>query len=53
MTYELKDASFHEYAKYCASAGIAPVSLNEFTWDFFIAFCNTHGIKHSAITELG
>jgi hypothetical protein len=52
-TYELSAASYSEYRKFCASEGIVPVPSEAFTWQFWIDFCNAHGIKHSAITELG
>ena len=51
MSYEMRDFSYREYAKYCKSEGIAPVAYEQYTWEYLKAFCQQHGIKHSIATK--
>lgn len=51
MAYAMKDVGYSEYARFCAAAGIAPVSYDAFTWQFFLDFCKAKQIAHSAIAR--
>jgi hypothetical protein len=49
----MRSASYPEYVAFCERAGLVPVSIDDFTWQFWIDFCNAHGVKHSAISTEG
>lgn len=51
MRYEMKDASYSEYAKFCASENIAPISCDAFDWKYWIDFCRVQQISHSVTAE--
>ena len=49
----MKDASYGEYKKFCASEGLVPVDFGEFTFQYWLDFCKAHRIPNAVCDERG
>lgn len=53
MPYEIKDASYEEYQKFCKLQGLRPVARDEYTFSFWLEFCKENRISNAVNDENG